>query len=140
MTKKGPTKAVDPSFLEGRLRIARAYLKAARTEATMSEEGDIGNPAMSQVVNAAIAFTDALTAKYAGVANQQDHAAAIRALRDTLGNRLPSAQETRLRRILGEKDEIQYGTRFKTIMDAGRMLAQLEEFALWAEAELKRPR
>jgi hypothetical protein len=118
--------------------MARAYLKAARTEATVAEEGNIGNPIMSQVVSAAIAFTDALTARYAGRANQQDHAAAVKALRDCLGNWLPAAQETRLRRILGEKDEVQYGTRIKTKAEGVHLLAQLEEFAVWAEAELER--
>ena len=140
MTRKGTAKGVDASFTDGRLRIARAFLKAARTEAAMIEDGDVGNPIISQIVHAAIAFTDALTARYAGRANQQDHAAAVKALRDALGNRLPVAQETRLRRILGEKDEVQYGARVKTAVEAGRLLAQLEAFADWAEAELQRPR
>jgi hypothetical protein len=129
MTRKGRTKRVAPSFAEGRLRVARAFLKAARTEAAMAEAGDIGNPVMSQIVNAAIAFTDALSAKYAARANQHDHAAAVKALRDALGNRLPAAQETRLRRILGEKDEVQYGMRARTNAEAERLLAQLKEFA-----------
>jgi len=140
MTRKGRTKRIPPSFAEGRLRLARAYLKAARTEAAVADAGDIGNPIMSQIVNAAIAFTDALTAKYAGRTNQQDHSAAVKALRDALGNRLPAAQETRLRRILGEKDEVQYGTRAKTSAEAERLLAHLEEFVAWAEEELRRPR
>jgi hypothetical protein len=106
----------------------------------MADEGDIGNPVMSQIVNAAIAFTDALTAKYIGRVNQQNHTAAVEALRDALGNRLPVAQETRLRRILGEKDEVQYGTRTKTKVEADRLLAHLESFAAWAEAKLQRPR
>jgi hypothetical protein len=38
-------------------------------------------------------------------------------LRDALGNRLPRAQETRLRRILAEKDPAQYGARLKTRTD-----------------------
>jgi len=139
VTRRGAAKPVDASFGEGRLRLARAYLKAARTEATVAEEGDAGNPIMSQIVNAAIAFTDALTARYAGRANQQDHAAAVKTLRDALGNRLPLAQETRLRRILAEKDEVQYGMRVKTSTEADHLLAQLEEFAAWAETEIARP-
>jgi hypothetical protein len=140
MTRKGTAKSVDASFTDGRLRIARAFLKAARTETAMAEVADIGNPIISQIVNAAIAFADALTARYAGRANQKDHAAAVKALRDALGNRLPVAQETRLRRILSEKDEIQYGARATTAMEAKRLLGQLETFAAWAEAELQRPR
>jgi hypothetical protein len=95
---------------------------------------------MSQIVTAAIAFTGALTAKYTRDVNQQDHAAAAKALRAALGNRLPKSQENRLARILGAKDEVQYGTRLKTKADAEKMLAELDEFARWAEAELKRPR
>lgn len=139
MTRKGTAKPVDGMFAEGRLRMARAYLKAARTEMTVAEPDDVGNPAMSQIVNAAIAFTDALTARYAGRANQQDHAAAVKTLRDALGNRLPNAQETNLRRILDEKDDVQYGARIRTQDDAKALLGRLEEFATWAEAELARP-
>jgi hypothetical protein len=101
--------------------------------------GDLGNPVMSQVVNAAIAYTDALTARYAGRANQRDHIAAVQALRDALGRRLPTAQETQLRRILGEKDEVQYGAKLKTEDEARRLLSLLDAFAAWAEAELRRP-
>jgi hypothetical protein len=140
VTRKGTAKGVDPDFVAGRLRIAQAYLKAARTEAAAAEKGDVGNPIMSQAVNAAIAFADALTAKHTGKVNQKDHGAAVAALRDALGNRLPVAQETRLRRILGEKDEVQYGARLKTTLDAERMLEHLEAFAAWAETELRRPR
>jgi hypothetical protein len=140
VTRKGSARSVDAGVAQGRLRLARAYLKAARTELAATEKGDIGNPAMSQIVNAAIAFTDALTARYAGRANRQDHAAAVKALRDALGNRLPMAQETRLRRILSEKDEVQYGAKAKTDVEARRLLALLEEFAAWAELEVARPR
>ena len=139
MTRKGTAKAVDRMFAEGRLRMARAYLKAAQTEMTVAEPEDVGNPAMSQIVNAAIAFTDALTARYAGRANQQDHAAAVKTLRDALGKRLPNAQETNLRRILHEKDDVQYGARTRSQDDAKALLSRLEDFATWAEAELVRP-
>lgn len=140
MTRKGAAKSVDSSFATGRLRLARSYLKAARTEIVVMEKGDLGNPVMSQIVNAAIAFTDALTGRYAGRANQRDHATAVKALRDALGNRLPTAQENQLRRILAEKDEVQYGAKPKTAAEAKRLLALLEEFAAWAEAEMQRPR
>jgi hypothetical protein len=83
---------------------------------------------MSQIVNAAIASTDARTAT-TGRANRQDHAAAVKTLRDTLGNRLPNAQETDLRRILSEKDDVQYGKRGRSKADAEALLARLDEFA-----------
>jgi hypothetical protein len=92
---------------------------------------------MSQTVLAAIAYTDALCARYAGYVNQQHHAAAVQTLRDALGKRLPSGQVTRLNRILGEKDDVQYGMRPKLAVEAQNLLEQLEEFAAWAESELK---
>jgi secreted protein with Ig-like and vWFA domain len=139
LTRQSPRKRVDSTYAEGRLQLARSYLGAARTEATLIAPGDIGNPAMSQVVLAAIAYADALCARHAGYVNQQNHAAAVQTLRDAMGNRLPTAQATRLGRIIGEKDDVQYGVRPKTSEEAQRSLEQLEEFASWAEEELQRP-
>jgi hypothetical protein len=136
MTRKGSTKAVDKNFGDGRLRIARSYLKAARIEVAMAETGDIGNPAMSQIVNAAIAYADALTVRFAGMVNRADHAAVVKTLRDALGNRLPDTQANRLRSILDQKDEAQYGIRTKSLPDASALLDKLEKFAQWAELEL----
>ncbi len=138
MTRKGSTKAVDTSFGAGRLSMARAYVKAARNELLVADANDIGNPAMSQIVNAAIAFTDALTATRAGKVNQKNHAAAVETLRDALGKRLPDAQETNLRRILDEKDAVQYGAIPRRKSDAEALLARLEAFASWAEGETNR--
>jgi hypothetical protein len=120
------------------LNVARAYLKAARDEITLAGEGDIANPVISQIVVAAIAYSDALTARYGGRVNRKDHAAAVKALRDALGNRLPAAQQSRLQRILREKDAAQYGSRLKTKAEAARFLNELETFVSWAEAELAR--
>ena len=138
MTRKGPARTVDAAFGASRLSIARAYLKAARNELLMADPNDIGNPAMSQIVNAAIAFSDALTATYAGRVNQKNHAATVETLRDALGKRLPDAQVTNLRRILDEKDAVQYGIVARRRSDAEALLARLEAFASWAEAEMKR--
>jgi len=65
--------------------------------------------------------------------NQQDHAAAPRLLRDVLQDTLREAQERRYRRILGFKDEVQYGTKAARLEEAARLLADLESFAQWAE-------
>ena len=54
-------------------------------------------------------------------------------LRDVLGNLLPEGQERRYRRILSFKDEVRYGTRQASRDDAGRLLADLEEFNRWAQ-------
>lgn len=140
MTRRGPTKKADLGFGEARLKLARAYLKAARDELTLAEPGELANPIVSQVVNGAIAYTDALTSRFGGRVNQKDHGAAVKALREILGKRLPAAQQNRLRRILGEKDAAQYGARFKTKTEAKRLFEELEAFAIWAEAEIGRQR
>jgi hypothetical protein len=84
-------------------------------------------------VLSAIAFGDSLTARRAQVVNQQDHAQALRLLRDVLGNLMPDGQERRYRRILSFKDEAHYGARQASREEAGRLLADLEAFARWAQ-------
>lgn len=133
MTGKSPRKRVDALYWQGRLRAAKAYLEAAQQALLLAEPGQNGNPIISQMVLAAIAYGDSLTAKRAQVINQQDHAAAARLLRDVLQNTLPDAQERRYRRILGFKDEVQYGAKAARIEEAARLLADLESFARWAE-------
>ena len=140
MTRKGPSKRVDKAYGGRRLEVARAFLKAAQDESALADDGAIGNALVAQIVNAAIAYADAMTAALAGSVNQQDHAAVVKALRDALGERLPDVQARRLRRMLAEKDPAQYGARLLRIKDARRLLADLEEFARWAEAEMARRR
>jgi hypothetical protein len=140
MTRKGPSKTADKAFGDGRLQMAKAFLKAAQNETELADEGDVGNPIISQIVNAAIAYTDALTAKFAGRVNQQDHSATVKVLRAALGKRFPDEQERRLARILSEKDAAQYSARVKRKSEAVRLLADLEKFAAWAELEMSRIR
>ena len=136
MTGKSPRKRVDPQYWSGRLRVAKAYMEAAQQAMLLADSGQNGNPIISQIVLAAIAYGDSLTAKRASVINQQDHAAAPRLLRDVLKSTLPDTQERRYRRILGFKDEVQYGARAMSIEEAVRLLADLESFARWAEDQL----
>jgi hypothetical protein len=133
MTGKSPRKRVDALYWQGRLQVAKAYLESAQQAVLLAAPAQHGNPIISQIVLAAIAYGDCLTAKRALVINQQDHAAAPRLLRDVLQNTLPDAQERRYRRILGFKDEAQYGARAASVVEAGRLLADLEDFARWAE-------
>jgi hypothetical protein len=133
MTGKSPRKRVDALYWQGRLRAAQAYLEAAQQAMLLAEPAQNANPIISQIVLATIAYGDCLTAKRAQVINQQDHAAAPRLLRDVLQNTLPDAQERRYRRILGFKDEVQYGARAAQVEEAARLLADLENFAQWAE-------
>lgn len=133
MTGKSPRKKVDALYWQSRQRTAQAYLEAAQQAHLLAQAGQNCNPVISQIVLSVIAFGDSLTAKRAQVVNQQDHAQAPRLLRDALGNFLPDGQERRYRRILSFKDEVQYGTRQTTRDEAGRLLADLEEFARWAQ-------
>ncbi len=135
MTRKTPAKSVDAAYARGRLTTARDYLEAARREAGDHRAAG-GNPAISLIVHAAIAFTDALTAKYGSRVNQQDHAGAVTALRDALANRLPQEQAHRLARILAEKDSAEYSPRRLRIEEAQKLLVHLEAYAEWAEALL----
>ena len=118
------------------MRQAQAYQAAARAALTLAEPGQNCSPLISQVVLAAIAYGDALTARRAQVVNQQDHAAAPRLLRDVLRDSLPVAQERRYRRLLGPKDEAQYGIRSAPFEEARRLVEELDQFAAWVEGML----
>jgi hypothetical protein len=60
----------------------------------------------------------------------------VRLLRDVLGKALPTAQERRLDRLLGHKDEVQYGVRVGRSDDAEQTVEALEAFGSWARALL----
>jgi hypothetical protein len=68
------------------------------------------------------------------VINKQDHASAPRLLREVLGNTLPERQEKFYRRLLGRKDEVNYGARCTSLDEAQLLLSELDEFAEWAES------
>jgi hypothetical protein len=133
MTRKGPAKSVDAQFWQGRRGEARAFHLAAKQAIELAEPGESANPIVSLIVLAAIAYTDSVTAKRAQVVNQQDHARAVRLLRDVLRNQLPGGQERALRRILRLKDEAQYGARSISVQDARHLLGELDEFVRFIE-------
>jgi hypothetical protein len=135
---KTPTKAVDSERWRGRLDNARAFHQAVRDAVALADPDANANPILSNIVNAAIAYTDALTAKLKHVVNQRDHDAAMVTLRGALGNRFSSAEQTRLGRMLAAKEPAQYGARRGRRETAQQRLADLDAFAQWAEAELSR--
>ncbi len=138
MTRTGPTKSASPVDSNLRLGKARAYLEAARNLLALLRDGEMADPIVSTIANSAIAYSDALTARYAGKFNKQDHRAAPKLLRDALGKELPREQETCFSRILGHKDEAQYGTRSKRRDEAELLLKDLERFAAFAETLLSK--
>ena len=136
MTRTSTKRAVSDDYWQGRLDSARAFKRAAENAIALAESAADANPVISQIVLAAIAYSDCLTAKRANVVNRQDHAAASKLLRDVLGAALPVAQENRLRRMLGNKDSSQYGARAASLPQAQRLLEDLEEFANWVDGQL----
>jgi len=137
VTRKGPTKSVDAQFWLGRRDEARAFRLAANQAMELAEPGTSANPIVSQIVLAAIAYVDSLTAKRAQTVNQQDHTGAARLLRDVLRNKLPDAEERALRRILRVKDEAQYGARSIPLGQARMLLTDLDGFSRLVEELLR---
>lgn len=135
MTNKGPRRTAANGEWAGRLTQAREFLESAHSLVTLAENKSY-NGAITLMVTAAIAYADAITAKLKGAVNKQDHQAAVRLLRETLGNSLPDKQEKFFRRLLGRKDEVNYGARSTTHEEAERLIAELDDFAAWAEGVL----
>ena len=133
MTRQGNRRKVDAAFSAGRLRSARDFHRAARAWMESAQEGENAAPAMSHIVSAAIAYGDAVSARFGGVVNSQDHAGAALLLRDVLREGFPEEQATRLRRMLGEKDSAQYGPRPVSLIAARQRMQDLDRFATWAE-------
>lgn len=138
MTRKGPRKSVSSDFWKGRLDSARTHRTLARDGATLAEETNDGRAIVSLIVLAAIAYADALTAYRAGVANQQDHAAAPKLLRDVLKNELPERQAKNFRDLIEWKDGANYGARRISLAKARELLVNLDSFGEWAEGLLPR--
>jgi hypothetical protein len=135
MTGKGPRRATTDGEWSGRLTQAREFLESARNLVTLAGNKSY-NGAITLMIAAAIAYADAITAKLKGVINKQDHQAAPRLLRESLGNTLPDKHEKFFRRLLGRKDEVNYGARSTTHEEAERLMVDLDEFAAWAEGVL----
>jgi hypothetical protein len=135
MTQQGPRKTVDAAYAQARLVQAREFHESARSLVTLAQSKSY-NGAVTLMITAAIAYADSVTGKAKGVINQQDHKTAPRLLREALGNRLTEKQEKFFRKLLGRKDEVNYGARSTPLEEAVRLLAELDEFAVWAEGVL----
>jgi hypothetical protein len=85
MTRRGPRKRVDDRYWIGRRDSARDFHSAARVAMDVARSSDNCAPAVSNMVNAAIAYADAIAASKLGVVNQQDHQAAPRLRLRALG-------------------------------------------------------
>jgi len=139
MVRRGGWKKVENNQWRGRFDLGRAFLLSANEALERAEDDQIGDPIMSNALLAAIAYADALTIKFGGILNQQDHARLLAALQSALGNRASKEQLNRLGRLLKMKNQIQYDHTVCTIQDAREYVSQVQRFASWAESELARP-
>ncbi len=136
MTRTGPSKPVSPSYAHARLKKAEAFHEATRIIVEAGDRLHDDHVATTLAVLAAIAYVDALTAGFGGRVNQKDHMAAVKLLRDVLGNALPDDQERRLDRLLGRKDEAAYGVSIGRLGEAELVLEALNSFGTWARNKL----
>jgi hypothetical protein len=120
-----------------RLLKAQAYRKTAGLAAEFIEDLSDPDPISSNAVLAVIAFTDAITIAVQEQISQDDHAAAIKLLRDCLGNALPGVQERNLQKLLAIKGEVQYGARRGRSEEARLSIRLMDEFAEWAIGALR---
>lgn len=138
VVERGPWKQVDRSRGRGRHRDGRAFLQTAQDALALADPGDSGKPIMSNALRAVIAYADALTIKFGGIKNTQDHKTLPRTLQQALGQRARKKQLRRLRRLLGQKNDIDYHHRDMDLEEARRFLKRAERFGKWAEQELMR--
>lgn len=139
MVSRGSWRRInDRSEWSGRRDAGRAYLKSARNACEVADEEDDGRLIVQGAILSAIAYSDALTIKVAGIRNEQDHQRLPATLRYALGNVLTTAEYNRLRRLLAQKDDSAYGHRRISMTGARAALEKAEEFALWAEGTLVR--
>ncbi len=139
MVRRGAWKTVSESEWKGRLDNARAFLQAGRDLLDMAEETSIGNPIITQAIDSAIAFGDAVSIKFGRIQNAVDHRGLGKTLKTAIGARFPKEQDQRLGRLLSWKDDAHYGHRAASVNEARSAVQQAERFAEWAEAELARP-
>jgi hypothetical protein len=132
-------KVVPEAEWRGRLANARAFLKAGQDLLEMAEDSSIGNPILTQAIDAVIAFADAASIKFGQIQNTADHRGLAKTLKAAIGTRFPRAQEQRLGKLLSWKDDAHYGHRAASVAEASKVIQLAERFAEWAEAELARP-
>jgi len=136
MTRTNTAKRVPEDHWKGRLAKARGFLHVARTAVDYHEPRHDPDAYRANMVLAAIAYIDTLTAAIRKQVNQDDHQAAVKLLRAVMGNKLPNTIENKLRNIIGQKDQVEYGARVGRLEEARRMLEDIEAVADWAEQRI----
>jgi len=139
MTRKGPTKAATVEESRGRLKQARAFRAAAEEIGAKLAPGANASPMMTLIVTAAIAYGDALTARFGRVMNRDEHAALPKLVRATMGDQADEAMLKHRRAIIAEKTFAEYGDHQVDVESASRFLLKLQRFGEWAETKLAAP-
>lgn len=135
MARGGPWKSVHRSAWRGRRRDGENFLQTARDALALADPGDSGKPVMSNALRAVIAYGDALTIKFAGIKNTEDHAALPDTVRRALGDRAESKQLRRLARLLSKKNDIDYHHRDMTLEEARRFVKRFARLTRWGAVE-----
>ena len=139
MASNGPVRRVARAEWKGRLDNARAFLTAADDLMELVESGRSCNPIITQCVDAAIGYGDAVTIRFGGIVNTVDHHSLGVTLRRAIGARFSARPAQQLAQILAEKEEAAYGAHAATQVEARAVLKVTKRFAEWAEVELARP-
>ncbi len=137
MVKGANWRKVDRRLWKGRYANGREFLRAAKESLDLAQEGQSGNPIMSNAVLALIAYADALSIRLGGIQNAKDHATLPQTLIQAMGERADKGQLDRLRRLIGQKGRIHYDFRVASIEEARKYTAQVLRFLEWAEGFLQ---
>lgn len=110
---------------------ADGYLDSARDLLVLDKGGNRAKAAASAAVHAAIAFGDALTVARLNQTNTNDHAQLPALVKRAAGSSTDESQITRLRRIVGKKNEADYGPRQWRREDVEELIQNVERFGNW---------
>ncbi len=137
MTRQGKVAMADGQAWGARRLDGQAFRKAAAQLMERAVEGQNCNPIIVLVVHAAIAYGDALAARFGGVINRDRHDEVIRRVEDAMKGKADPAQMKRLAALLSDKTTFSYGSRIGRMEDARDKLTQLVRFETWAEEHFK---
>jgi len=136
VTRTDRTRREDPARADGYAEVGRRLLVAGRSILAQHDPRHASALAVL-AVHAGIAFADAVCIRKGGRKSaSSDHAAAVRLLRATLGNRLPLATERALDRLLAAKERLEYQGFVVPMREAATIFELGERCAAWAEREL----
>jgi hypothetical protein len=129
MGRSSIRKAVDRPKFRSYLQVADGFRQAAAT----AEDFEYWNAAGLLMVHAAIAYTDALTIRIAGVKSQgEDHHEAIALLREnTASTEAQRSALEHLAKIIDHKNAVAYSGAIYDAKDTAMLRRHLDRFHKW---------